>query len=101
VDFYFGEEWKALERDGIVELRIAQSRKHPEHKVYVQHLLESDAGWLQEHLFRNNGVVFLCGGEGMSRDVNQVLHNVIVAETKIPYKAFTLKSQLKEKRTIV
>ena len=43
-------------------------------------------------MFKNNGVVFLCGGESMSKDIGQVIHNAIVAEVKMPYKAFTLKS---------
>jgi hypothetical protein len=37
----------------------------------------------------------------MSREIDQVLHNVIVKEVKIPYKAFTMKTELKQKRTIV
>lgn len=37
----------------------------------------------------------------MCDDVNQVFHNAIVAEVKMPYKAFTMKGDLKKKGTIV
>ena len=82
-------------------MRVAQSRKDANNKVYVQHLLQKDVPWLQEHIFKNNGVIFLCGGQGMSQEIDQVLHNVIVAEVKVPYKAFTKKSELKKNGTIV
>ena len=39
IDFYFGEEWKEFEKNKIVELRLAQSRKDPQKKEYVQHVL--------------------------------------------------------------
>lgn len=37
----------------------------------------------------------------MSRDVNNVIFKAITMEVKVPYKAFSLASQLKQKRTIV
>ena len=40
-DFYFGEDWEKWEKEGIVSLRIAESRK-TENKVYVQDLLKED-----------------------------------------------------------
>ena len=51
-------------------------------------MLEKDKDWLQQHLFRNNGVVFLCGSGGMCKDVGNVIFNVVATEVKIPYKAF-------------
>ena len=46
-------------------------------------------------------MVFICGGLGMSREIDQVIHDAMVKEVKMPYKAFTLKTELKQKRTIV
>ncbi len=85
----------------MLELRLAQSRKDPLKKQYVQHLLEEDLNWLQEHIFRNNGVVFICGGGSMCKDVGNVIFNAVAAETKVPYKAFALVSKLKQQKTIV
>lgn len=48
-------------------MRVAQSRKDPNNKQYVQHILEKDVDWLHDHIFKKNGVVFICGGLGMSR----------------------------------
>jgi len=70
-------------------------------KEYVQNVLWKDKDWLQQHLFRNNGVVFICGSGGMCEDVGNVFFNVVAALVKIPYKAFSLIAQLKHQRTIV
>lgn len=37
----------------------------------------------------------------MSEEIDLVLHDAIVAEIKIPYKAFSKKAELKKERTIV
>lgn len=58
---------------------MAQSRKNPQVKEYVQNVLEKDKNWLQEHIFKNNGVVFICGGGGMCKDVGNVIFNVVAA----------------------
>lgn len=40
-DFFFGEEWIELEKQGKIKLRIAESRAG-EDKVYVQDLIKED-----------------------------------------------------------
>lgn len=67
----------------------------------MQNILENDKDWLQQHIFKNDGVVFICGGGGMCKDVGNVIFNVAAAEVKVPYKAFAQIAQLKQKRTIV
>ena len=57
--------------------------------------------WLKDHLFERDGLIFICGGEKMSRDVNQVIFKALSAHTKVPYKAFSLSAELKRKRVIV
>jgi sulfite reductase alpha subunit-like flavoprotein len=64
-------------------------------------VLEKDVDWLTEHLFARDGVIFICGGTGMSKDVNNVIFKSLTQHTKVPYKAFSLLAQLKQKRTIV
>lgn len=85
----------------MIELRIAESRKNPHKKVYVQQLVEEDVDWIQEHLFRLNGVIFICGGQEMSREVTNSIFKAITAELKVPYKAFSTITQLKHNKTIV
>lgn len=37
----------------------------------------------------------------MCKDVGNVIFNAVAAESKVPYKAFSLISQLKQQKTIV
>jgi sulfite reductase alpha subunit-like flavoprotein len=67
----------------------------------VQNVLEKDVEWLCDHLFTQNGVIFICGGTEMSKDVGNVIFKSLVLHTKVPYKAFSLSSQLKQQRVIV
>jgi sulfite reductase alpha subunit-like flavoprotein len=57
--------------------------------------------WLTDHLFKRNGVIFICGGEGMAKAVDKVIFQCLRAHVSVAYKAFTLSNKLKEERTIV
>jgi sulfite reductase alpha subunit-like flavoprotein len=63
--------------------------------------LEKDVSWLTEHLFSHNGVIFICGGLEMSKSVSNVIFKALTAHVKMPYKAFSLSSELKQNKTIV
>lgn len=101
MDFYFEEDWIEYQANKIIEIKLAESRSDPANKQYVQDVLEKDVDFLHQHLFTNNGVVFICGGEGMSKAVYQVLFKAYTKECKLPYKAFSLGATLKQKRTVV
>jgi len=62
-DYYFRQDFEQYEKDGIVEIKLAQSRKDPNHKQYIQELVEQDKEWLREHLFKNSGQIYICGGK--------------------------------------
>ncbi len=51
-DFYFKDDFQKYEKEGIVEIKIAQSRKDPNHKQYIQELVEQDKELFREHLFK-------------------------------------------------
>lgn len=91
-DYFFDEEWKAFEKQRLLEVKLAQSRKDPAKKLYVQNLLEEDVDYIHQHLFKNNGVIFICGGSMMAREVNNVIFKALTQEVKLPYKAFSLSS---------
>ena len=69
---------------------MAQSRKDPNKKEYIQNLVEKDIEWLQDHLFKNNGVLFLCGGSAMAKDVNNVIFKAIMSEVQVSEKALRI-----------
>lgn len=73
MDYYFGEEWKQLEKEKVVELRIAESRRDPKKKTYVQDLLSRDKEWLAEHFFDRKGILLMCGGRAMSKSIHEVI----------------------------
>lgn len=56
---------------------------------------------MAEHLFKRNGVIFMCGGKGMAQDVNNVIFKSLTIEAKMPYKAYSLSAELKRKKVIV
>ena len=85
----------------MVEVRVAESRRDPTKKEYVQHILEKDVKWIEEHLFERDGRIFICGGESMSREISQVIFKALTAHVKVAYKAFSLQGELKRKKVIV
>jgi len=82
-------------------VKLAQSRKDPNNKQYVQNILEKDLDKIVSHLFSENGLIYICGGSSMFKDVNAVIFKALTIHTKMPYKAYSLSSELKRKRIIV
>ncbi len=72
-DFIYRDELEAYEKDGIVTLHTAFSRKEGVPKTYVQHLMAKDAGALISILGRG-GHLYVCGdGSKMAPDVEATL----------------------------
>lgn len=78
-DFYYGEFWLDLEKQGRLRLDTAFSRDQPE-KIYVQHkILERKKSlwdWIQK-----GSVIYVCGdAEKMAKDVDLALQQVFREE---------------------
>jgi len=77
-DYIYREELEAWEAEGLVSLRTAFSRDQAT-KVYVQHLVASDAQQLWDIIGRQKGHVYVCGdAKNMAREV----HAAIVAAVR-------------------
>lgn len=73
-----------------MKLRIAESRADPNNKVYVQNLVKEDKEFFGRHLMKDNGVIFVCGGSEMAKNVESQIFEAIKLYEKIPFKAFKL-----------
>lgn len=89
-----------MEKEGKIKLRIAQSRAG-ENKCYVQALVKEDKQFFAEHLFKNKGVIFICGSAGMAKAIDTELFEAIKVHQPIPFKAFKLSTELVKNKTIV
>lgn len=74
-DFFFEEEWKRFEEEGLVNLEVltAFSRDQKE-KIYVQDRIRQNAEKFLKLLYRQAGSVFICGSSGrMPETVREAL----------------------------
>jgi sulfite reductase alpha subunit-like flavoprotein len=75
MDFYYADEWNALELSGHLQILTACSQDQ-RHKVYVQQVLESEMFGhekIVKHLVEKKGAVYIAGGPKMARAVNDVV----------------------------
>jgi NADPH-ferrihemoprotein reductase len=76
VDYIYEDELAALQRDGILhELHVAFSREKAE-KVYVQHLLKTNAEATWSLMHEEGAHIYVCGGVKMGSDVAEVLREI-------------------------
>ena len=68
----YGEELLALERAGVVTLRLAFSRDQ-DSKCYIQHLMAKDAAPLRAALRDGGGSFYLCGPTWPEGDVEDAM----------------------------
>lgn len=72
-DFIYREELEQYERDGVVTLHTAFSRKGQDEKTYVQHLMSKNKEELID-ILDDNGRLYICGdGSKMAPDVEKTL----------------------------
>jgi len=78
-DFLYGDELQSFENDGtLTKLCVAESRKNPNKKVYVQHMMADHARHLYDLIVEKNAYIFICGdGHDMARDVHNALIDII------------------------
>lgn len=70
-DFYYKDEWSALEKKGRCRLLTAFSQDQW-HKIYVQQVLkkmDQDENLIFKHVLEENGAIFIAGGPKMARAV--------------------------------
>jgi sulfite reductase (NADPH) flavoprotein alpha-component len=75
-DYYYQEFWEDLSAKGILKLHTAFSRDQ-EHKIYVQHMMQSHAqelfAWLEA-----GAHFYVCGdAQRMAKDVEAMLHTIV------------------------
>lgn len=78
-DFLYGTELESFERDGtLTKLCVAESRKDPNAKIYVQHLMAHHAQQLCNLIVNKNAYIFVCGdGHDMAKDVHNSLVDIL------------------------
>lgn len=72
-DFFFRDEWKALEQEMPLQVFTAFSRDQKS-KIYVQDLIKEQAKLVCQLLHEQNGIVYVCGSSGkMPQAVREAL----------------------------
>lgn len=84
-DYIYKEELEAFKERGVLQgLHVAFSRKDPAKKVYVQHLIEEQAGTLHG-LLERGGHVYVCGdAKHMAPDVREAFAKVFATGRGVP-----------------
>ena len=82
-DFLYEKDLTCFKSIGTLsELFIAESRKNPLKKTYVQHLMLERKDMLKEMILEKNGYVFVCGdGANMAKDVHNALVEIVSTDT--------------------
>ncbi len=74
-DFYYGDFWTDLEKQGRIRLDTAFSRDQPE-KIYVQHKMLEQKKTLWDWI-QTGSYIYVCGdAEKMAKDVDNALHKI-------------------------
>lgn len=83
-DYIYGDELKAAEADGLVELHTAFSRLNPA-RVYVQDVLHQQSSDVWE-LIKDGAVIYVCGdGASMEPDVRRTLAKIYAEEMDVDF----------------
>ena len=81
LDYIYRDELEAYHKEGTLEnLYVAFSRKNPNKKEYVQHLLKENGASTYAMLEEKGAYVFVCGGVKMGHDVTETLKDILVSE---------------------
>lgn len=81
-DYLYGEELESFVADGTLDkLVVAESRKTPNKKFYVQDKMHQHAAHLHDLIINQNAYIFICGdGHSMARDVHNTLVDIICGD---------------------
>jgi len=81
LDYIYRDELEAYQQEGTLkDLYVAFSRKNPNQKVYVQHLLKQNGASTYNLLEEQGAYVYVCGGVKMGHDVTETLKEILVSE---------------------
>ncbi|KAI8904785.1 hypothetical protein EDD86DRAFT_212778 [Gorgonomyces haynaldii] len=75
MEYLYGEEMEAYQKDKIVQLRLAFSRDQ-KRKIYIQHRMEEDLELLYDLMVTKKGAFYLCGPTWPVPDVTNALLKV-------------------------
>ncbi|MFC7679780.1 bifunctional cytochrome P450/NADPH--P450 reductase [Paenibacillus sp. GCM10028914] len=74
MDYIYKSEMEQFEKDGLVKLHIACSRREGTPKTYVQHLIQEESALMIDILERQGGHLYICGdGRKMAPEVEETL----------------------------
>jgi len=77
-DFIYADELEQYRNDGtLTQLHLAFSRENKDKKVYVQHILSSNATETWSLINSYHAYVYVCGGVKMGQDVSDVIRRII------------------------
>eukprot|EP00890_Picochlorum_soloecismus_P000985 jgi/Picsp_1/1888/NSC_05354-R1_protein len=78
-DFLYAKDLNSFKSNGTLsELLIAESRKDPLNKRYVQHVMSEQNDMIKDMILEKNGYVFVCGdGAQMAKDVHNALVDIV------------------------
>ncbi|WPT11078.1 Methionine synthase reductase [Picochlorum sp. SENEW3] len=81
-DYLYGKELESFVADGTLDqLVVAESRKTPNTKVYVQDKMRQHAAHLHNLIVDQNAYIFICGdGHSMARDVHNTLVDIVCGD---------------------
>eukprot|EP00548_Thalassiothrix_antarctica_P014480 CAMPEP_0194168656 /NCGR_PEP_ID=MMETSP0154-20130528/3535_1 /TAXON_ID=1049557 /ORGANISM="Thalassiothrix antarctica, Strain L6-D1" /LENGTH=669 /DNA_ID=CAMNT_0038879835 /DNA_START=82 /DNA_END=2088 /DNA_ORIENTATION=+ len=80
MDYLYEDEFKKMKKSGLInEIYVAFSRETSK-KVYVQHLLEKNAGETWNLIGKQNAYIYVCGGVRMGSDVRETLRRICVSK---------------------
>ncbi|XP_056394205.1 NADPH-dependent diflavin oxidoreductase 1 [Hyla sarda] len=79
-DFYYKEEWEALEKTGLLQLFTAFSRDQ-EDKIYVQHRIKENGAYLWQLISNKQASFYIAGNaKSMPNQVTDALKSVFQSE---------------------
>ena len=97
-DFLYGEEFKALQAEGVLTRLDTAFSRDQAHKVYVQHRLLENATEIWKWIDAEGAHFFVCGDASrMAKDVDAALHTIVQKEGgKAPEEAAAYIENLKK-----
>lgn len=82
LDFFYKDEWEALEQQGKLKVTTAFSRDQ-EQKIYVQHRLLENAAEVRSWV-DNGAIIYVCGDAmHMAKDVENALIDILGSAEKV------------------
>ena len=75
-DFYYRDEWEALQRTNRFKLWTSFSQDQW-HKIYVQQRMGQEKAMIVDHVIANGGAVYVAGGAKMALSVKEELVEIL------------------------